>query len=32
VQQLVNALVAQGRGKNDYAELGKLVFELAGLE
>jgi 2-hydroxy-3-oxopropionate reductase len=32
VQQLVNALVAQGRGKNDYAELGKIVFELAGLE
>jgi 2-hydroxy-3-oxopropionate reductase len=32
VQQLVNALVAQGRGTNDYAELGKIVFELAGLE
>jgi len=32
VQQLVNALVAQGRGRNDYAELGKIVFELAGLE
>jgi 2-hydroxy-3-oxopropionate reductase len=32
VQQLVNALVAQGRGQNDYAELGKIIFELAGLE
>ena len=32
VQQLVNALVAQGRGQNDYAELGKIMFELAGLE
>ena len=32
VQQLVNSLVAQGRGKNDYAELGKVLFELAGLE
>ena len=32
VQQLVNSLVAQGRGKNDYAEMGKLIFELAGLE
>ena len=32
VQQLVNSLVAQGRGKNDYAELGKLIFEMAGLE
>ena len=32
VQQLVNALVAQGRGQNDYAELGKVIFELAGLE
>jgi 2-hydroxy-3-oxopropionate reductase len=32
VQQLVNALMAQSRGKNDYAELGKLIFELAGLE
>ena len=31
-QQLVNALVAQGRGQNDYAELGKIIFELAGLE
>jgi 2-hydroxy-3-oxopropionate reductase len=30
--QLVNALVAEGRGKNDYSELGKLVAELAGLE
>lgn len=32
VQQLVNALVAQGRGANDYAELGKLIFEMAGLD
>jgi 2-hydroxy-3-oxopropionate reductase len=32
VQQLVTALVAQGRGQNDYAELGKVIFELAGLE
>ncbi len=32
VQQLVNALVAQGRGQNDYAELGKIIFELAGLD
>lgn len=32
VQQLVNALVAQGRGQNDYAELGKVLFELAGLD
>jgi 2-hydroxy-3-oxopropionate reductase len=31
VQQLVEALMAQGRGRNDYAEIGKLVFELAGL-
>ncbi len=32
VQQLVNALVAQGRGANDYAELGKLIAEMAGLQ
>ena len=32
VQQLVESLMAQGRGQNDYAELGKLVFELAGLD
>jgi 2-hydroxy-3-oxopropionate reductase len=32
VQALVEKLVAQGRGQNDYAELGKLVFELAGLD
>lgn len=32
VGKLVQQLVAQGRGRNDYAELGKLVFELAGLE
>jgi 2-hydroxy-3-oxopropionate reductase len=31
-QQLVNALVAQGRGGNDYSELGKLIAELAGLK
>jgi 2-hydroxy-3-oxopropionate reductase len=31
-QQLVNALVAQGRGLNDYSELGKILFEMAGLE
>jgi hypothetical protein len=28
----VNALVAQGRGLRDYSELGKIVFEMAGLE
>ena len=32
VQQLVEALVAQERGANDYAELGKLIAEMAGLE
>ena len=32
VQQLVEALVAQGRGANDYAELGKLIAEMAGLD
>jgi 2-hydroxy-3-oxopropionate reductase len=31
-QQLVQALVAQGRGDRDYSELGKLLFELAGLD
>lgn len=30
--QIVNALVAAGRGKNDYSEMGKLIAELAGLE
>jgi 2-hydroxy-3-oxopropionate reductase len=30
--QLVNALMAQGRGQRDYSEIGKLLFELAGLE
>jgi 2-hydroxy-3-oxopropionate reductase len=30
--QLVSALEAQGRGANDYSELGKLIAELAGLE
>jgi 2-hydroxy-3-oxopropionate reductase len=32
VQQLVEALMASGRGKNDYAELGKLMAEIAGLD
>ncbi len=32
VQQLVTALVAQGRGQRDYSELGQIIFELAGLE
>ncbi len=32
VQALVDRLVAEGRGANDYAELGKLIFEIAGLE
>ena len=32
VQQLVDALVVQGRGKNDCAELGQLIAELAGLK
>jgi 2-hydroxy-3-oxopropionate reductase len=32
VAQLVTALVAQGRGARDYSELGKLMFELAGLD
>jgi 2-hydroxy-3-oxopropionate reductase len=32
VLQLVEGLVAQGRGANDYAELGKLIAELAGLD
>jgi 2-hydroxy-3-oxopropionate reductase len=31
VQQLVNSLIADGRGQNDYAELGEVLFELAGL-
>ena len=31
VQQLVNSLMADGRGQNDYAELGEVLFELAGL-
>jgi 2-hydroxy-3-oxopropionate reductase len=30
--RLVNVLVEQGREKNDYSELGKLIAELAGLE
>ncbi len=32
VTQLVTTLIAQDRGQRDYSELGKLVFELAGLE
>lgn len=32
VQQLATALVARGGGKDDYAAIGRLVFELAGLE
>ena len=31
VQQLVNALVASGRGDDDYAALATVMFELAGL-
>ena len=30
--QLVTALMAQNRGQGDYSELGKLIFELAGLD
>ncbi|MGE3403153.1 MAG: NAD-binding protein, partial [Vicinamibacterales bacterium] len=30
--QIVNALVAGGRGRNDYSEMGRLIAELAGLE
>jgi 2-hydroxy-3-oxopropionate reductase len=32
IQQLVTALVAAGRGDDDYAALGTVLFELAGLE
>ena len=32
VQQLVNALVAAGRGDDDYASLGTVLFDLAGLD
>jgi 2-hydroxy-3-oxopropionate reductase len=32
VQQLVNALMASGRGDDDYAALGTVLFELAGLD
>lgn len=32
VTQLVTTLVAQDRGMRDYSELGKLIFEMAGLE
>ena len=31
VQQLVHALLAAGRGEDDYAALGTVLFELAGL-
>ncbi len=30
--QLVTSLMAQGRGERDYSEMGKLLFELAGLD
>jgi 2-hydroxy-3-oxopropionate reductase len=32
VQQLVNALMAAGRAEDDYAALGTVLFELAGVE
>jgi 2-hydroxy-3-oxopropionate reductase len=32
VQQLVNALMAAGRGDDDYAALGTVLFDLAGLD
>jgi 2-hydroxy-3-oxopropionate reductase len=32
VQQLLNALVAQGRGADDYSALATVLFDLAGLE
>jgi len=32
IQQLVTALVAAGRGDDDYAALGTVLFELAGLD
>jgi 2-hydroxy-3-oxopropionate reductase len=32
VHQLVTALVASGRGTDDYSALAKIVFELAGIE
>jgi 2-hydroxy-3-oxopropionate reductase len=32
VHQLVSALMARGRGDDDYAALGTVLFELAGLE
>jgi 2-hydroxy-3-oxopropionate reductase len=32
VQQLVNAVLAAGRGDDDYAALATVIFELAGLE
>ena len=30
-QELVTALIASGRGSDDYSALAKVVFELAGL-
>ncbi len=32
VLQLVTSLMAQDRGRRDYSDLGKLIFEMAGLE
>ena len=32
IQQLVNALVASGRGDDDYSGLATVIFDLAGLE
>jgi hypothetical protein len=32
VQQLVNALMAAGRADDDYAALGTVLFELAGVD
>jgi len=32
IQQLVTALVAAGRGEDDYAALGTVLFEMAGLD
>lgn len=32
VQQLVSALMARGRGEDDYAALGTVLFDLAGLD
>jgi hypothetical protein len=32
IQQLVSALVASGRGDDDYSGLATVIFDLAGLE